>query len=69
MEKTKVFDLLNKFLICKYIGKLIKTDNKAVKLNPCFPNSSKANLINSKTFVMIDDLSSFVGIQGKERLN
>jgi len=69
MEKAKVFDILNKFVICKYIEKLIKTNKKVLRLCTVFPCTSTPNLSNPHAFIMIEDLSSFVEIYDKDRLN
>ena len=69
MEKAKVFDLLNKFIVCKHIGKALTKKQKVVKLYPVFPNSARPNLSDARSFVMVDDLTSFIGDQGKVEQN
>ena len=69
MEKEKVFDMLNKLLVCKYISQLAKSKKRLIELYPTISRTSSPDINSVRMFVLLDDISSFVESETAGRLN
>lgn len=64
MDKSKVLQAINKFVMSKYIEKMLTVKTSLLKLYTVFPYTGAANWSNPVSFIMIENLKSIVSFVG-----
>ena len=64
MDKSKVFQAINKFVTSKYIEKIITAKTKLLKLYTVFPYAGAPNWSDPQSFIMFEDLKSIISFTG-----
>ncbi len=69
MDNTKAIEAMEKMSLQKYLEKLIHAPMHKVTLFPVFSQTGAPNLSTPVYFVIIDDLSKYVGLNDGAYMN
>lgn len=64
MDNAKVMEALEKVTVFSYFEKLLETRMHRIVLFSVFPYTAAANLSDPRAFVIIDDISKLVDLNG-----
>lgn len=64
MDNAKVIEALEKFAIFNYFEQLINAKMHKVELFSIFPLTAAANLSDPHPYVLVDDLSKLIALNG-----